>query len=95
MKNSCEASNLVWVEASHLGDTIHMCILVARCCDASTTQTHHLLSDDRWEMLGLPESSCSFYDLVLIAEQVVTHIIVRCVSTALEVSGLFKSSHEY
>ena len=69
-------------------------ILVAKCCEASTTQTPPLLSDDGWEMFGLPEPSCSLFDLVLIAEQVVTHIIVRCVSTALDHPDLFTSFHK-
>lgn len=66
-----------------------MCIFVARYCDASTIQTHHLLSNDGWEMLGLPEPSCSLFDLVLIAEHAVTHIVVRRVATALDLSDLF------
>lgn len=68
------------------------CILVAKYCDASTTQTP-LLSDDGWEMFGLPEPSCSLFDLVLIADQVVAHV-VRCISTALDLSNLFTSLHK-
>ena len=72
-----------------IGETqFDMCISVARCCDAWTIQTPPPPSDDGWEKLGLPEPSCSLFDLVLIAEQMAIHIIVRCVSTALDLSGL-------